>query len=161
MILLHNNGGQAHMHLLTAHTHTHTSINTSVRSISLAVAHLAVALLLGFLAFVVWASPGVSPGLTLDQVQVRQEGCQGALDLVRLTTQGVLGRAVVRAFAVETDVIGWERARGCIEILRGSPLFHYSFFFIVYLWYLSLNKLINCLAAPPCGDRRYFICAHA
>lgn len=62
--------------------------------------------LLGFLAFVVRASPGVSPGLTLGQVQVRQESCQGALDLVRLTAQGVLGGAVVRALAVETNVIG-------------------------------------------------------
>lgn len=66
----------------------------------------AVVLLLGFLAFVVRASPGVSPGLTLGQVQVWQEGCQGALDLVWLTAQGVLGGAVVGAFAIETDVIG-------------------------------------------------------
>lgn len=61
---------------------------------------------LGFLAFVVRASPRVPPGLALGQVQVRQEGCQRALDLVWFAAQGVLSGAVVRALAVETDVVG-------------------------------------------------------
>ena len=63
--------------------------------------------LLGFLAFVVGASPGVSPCLAFGQVQVRQEGGQRALDLVWFPAQSVLSGAVVRALAVEADVIGW------------------------------------------------------
>lgn len=59
-----------------------------------------------FLALVVGASPRVSPGLALGQVQVRQESCKGALDLVRFTAQSVLSGAVVRALAVEADIVG-------------------------------------------------------
>lgn len=59
-----------------------------------------------FLAFVVGASPGVSPGLAFGQIQVWQEGRQRALDLVRLAAQSVLSGAVVRALTVEADVIG-------------------------------------------------------
>ena len=62
--------------------------------------------LLRFLALVVGASPGVSPRLAFGQVQVRQEGCQRALNLVRFTAQSMLSGAVVRALAVEADIIG-------------------------------------------------------
>ena len=62
--------------------------------------------LLCFLAFVVGASPGVSPGLALGQVQVWQEGCERAFNLVRFTAQSMFSGAVIRAFTVEADVIG-------------------------------------------------------
>lgn len=62
---------------------------------------------LGLLALVVGAPPRVPPGLPLGQGQVGQEGCQRALDLVRLPAQGMLRGAVVGALAVEADVVGW------------------------------------------------------
>lgn len=52
------------------------------------------------------ASPRVPPGLALGQGQVREEGGQGSLDLVRFAAQSVLGGAVVRALAVEAHVVG-------------------------------------------------------
>lgn len=67
-----------------------------------------VCFLLCFLAFVVGSSPGVPPGLTFGQGQVWEEGSQGTLDLVRLTAQSMLCRAVVRTLPIETDVVGWE-----------------------------------------------------
>lgn len=59
------------------------------------------------LALVVGAPPRVPPRLPLGHGQVRQEGRQRALDLVRLPTQGMFCGAVVGALAVEADVVGW------------------------------------------------------
>lgn len=62
---------------------------------------------LSLLALVVGAAPGAAPGAALGQGFVGQQGCHGALQLVRLAAQSVLGGAVVGALPVEADVARW------------------------------------------------------
>lgn len=61
---------------------------------------------LSFLAFVVGTSPWIPPGFSLCQRKVWQECGERAFNLVGLSTKCMLGWAVVRAFAIEADVVG-------------------------------------------------------